>query len=136
VPTQLGTRAQLDTLGAVREENKTTAERNKTVVEREPQGLVRRYDLDTKYGSKQDLLGLNRALLQAGISPVLDVVINHRSADAQDERGLWNRFKCAGRGGGGGVCAAWELAFPPRPASRAPTSLCSSTKATGPIPSH
>eukprot|EP00879_Flechtneria_rotunda_P001276 GHRR01001425.1.p1 GENE.GHRR01001425.1~~GHRR01001425.1.p1 ORF type:complete len:162 (+),score=30.57 GHRR01001425.1:92-577(+) len=36
------------------------------------------YNLNSKYGTKEDLVALNKALNDAGISPVADIVINHR----------------------------------------------------------
>ena len=53
------------------------------------------YDLDTPYGSKEELKALNAALTAAGIEPVADIVINHRCADKQDRNGVWNIFGCA-----------------------------------------
>jgi hypothetical protein len=37
---------------------------------------------------------LFKALKEAGVVPVADIVINHRCADAQDENGVWNTFRC------------------------------------------
>jgi len=53
------------------------------------------YNLTSKYGTKEQLVELNKALKAAGIVPVCDIVINHRCADKQDEHGVWNRFGCA-----------------------------------------
>jgi glycosidase len=41
------------------------------------------YTLDTPYGSKSDLIELVKALRNAGIHPIADIVINHRCADEQ-----------------------------------------------------
>ncbi|KAL4441004.1 hypothetical protein ABPG77_010435 [Micractinium sp. CCAP 211/92] len=59
-----------------------------------PQGYLpgQLYNLSSKYGSKEELIALNRKLLEAGIRPVCDIVINHRCADYQDENGVWNRY--------------------------------------------
>ena len=51
------------------------------------------YDLDTWYGSKKELIDLNHDLRKAGISPIADIVINHRAASAKDERGCWTIFE-------------------------------------------
>jgi len=51
------------------------------------------YDLSSAYGDEKSLKDLNTALLQSGIRPVADIVINHRCADAQDEHGIWNTFR-------------------------------------------
>ena len=53
------------------------------------------YKLDSSYGNKEELKSLVAALKQAGIRALCDIVINHRCADAQDEHGIWNNFKCA-----------------------------------------
>jgi len=59
-----------------------------------PQGYLpaQLYNLDTKYGNKQDLMELNQMLKEAGIKPVADIVINHRCADEQTD-GVWNKFR-------------------------------------------
>ncbi|WPT13856.1 Alpha-amylase isozyme 3A [Picochlorum sp. SENEW3] len=51
------------------------------------------YDLSSRYGNFDSLVSLNRALLDQGMAPIADVVINHRCADAQDENGVWNTFR-------------------------------------------
>lgn len=53
------------------------------------------YDLDTPYGSQEDLRRLLGMLREAEISSLADIVINHRCADEQDEQGRWNKFACA-----------------------------------------
>lgn len=55
------------------------------------------YDLNTPYGSKQELVSLLQTLRAAGIAPLADIVINHRCADQQDDSGQWNIFTCAFR---------------------------------------
>lgn len=59
-----------------------------------PQGYLpnQLYDLDSRYGSFEALVALNSALLEAGVRPLADIVINHRCADAQDQDGVWNIF--------------------------------------------
>ena len=49
-------------------------------------------DLNTRYGTAQELRDLCRDLKQAGIAPMADIVINHRCADTQDENGNWRIF--------------------------------------------
>lgn len=53
------------------------------------------YNLNSKFGNQEELKELCAALKEAGVRPVCDIVINHRCADAQDEHGIWNQFKCA-----------------------------------------
>lgn len=37
------------------------------------------YDINSKYGSRTDLITLTSVLRDAGITPMADIVINHRS---------------------------------------------------------
>lgn len=53
------------------------------------------YDLETPYGTKDELMALLSQLKEAGIASLADIVINHRCADEQDEKGRWNKFACA-----------------------------------------
>ena len=53
------------------------------------------YNLNSHYGNKEELQALLKAFKEAGVVPVADIVINHRCADAQDENGVWNTFRCA-----------------------------------------
>lgn len=53
------------------------------------------YNLDSKYGSKDELKALNAALKEAGIVPLADIVINHRCADEKGEDGVYNAFRSA-----------------------------------------
>lgn len=51
------------------------------------------YNLDSCYGTKEQLQSLTWALNYAGIKPVADIVINHRCADVQNADGIWNSYR-------------------------------------------
>eukprot|EP01025_Chloroclados_australasicus_P001152 TRINITY_DN1033_c0_g1_i1.p1 TRINITY_DN1033_c0_g1~~TRINITY_DN1033_c0_g1_i1.p1 ORF type:complete len:441 (-),score=30.82 TRINITY_DN1033_c0_g1_i1:490-1812(-) len=59
-----------------------------------PEGYLPRdlYCLDSKYGSLQQLKRAVRAFKSKGIKVLADVVLNHRCAHYQDNRGIWNQF--------------------------------------------
>lgn len=51
------------------------------------------YNLDSKYGNKEELQALCKELKAAGIMPLADIVINHRCADEKGEDGVYNTFR-------------------------------------------
>lgn len=54
----------------------------------------RLYDLDaSSYGSKDELKSLISELRGKGIKSIADIVINHRTAEKQDSRGIWAIFE-------------------------------------------
>ena len=46
------------------------------------------YCLKSKYGTEEELVELIQELKQHGISPMADIVINHRCADQQVGNGM------------------------------------------------
>ena len=52
------------------------------------------YNLNSAYGSPDELRAAVAEIKKAGLAPMADIVINHRCADKQDESGVWNNFKC------------------------------------------
>jgi alpha-amylase len=60
-----------------------------------PQGYMpgQLYKLKSNYGNEEQLRECIKALKDAGIKPIADIVINHRCADEQDEHGNWVKFR-------------------------------------------
>lgn len=59
-----------------------------------PQGYMpgQLYNLNSSYGNGEELMSLIKELKAANISPIADIVINHRCADEQVD-GVWNKFR-------------------------------------------
>ncbi|KAM0019312.1 putative alpha-amylase [Helianthus debilis subsp. tardiflorus] len=61
-----------------------------------PQGYMpgRLYDLNaSSYGNEEELKSLIKSFNNKGIKAIADIVINHRTAEKQDERGVWCIFE-------------------------------------------
>eukprot|EP00917_Polyrhabdina_sp_WS-2016_P011328 GHVP01025002.1.p1 GENE.GHVP01025002.1~~GHVP01025002.1.p1 ORF type:complete len:802 (+),score=103.50 GHVP01025002.1:1440-3845(+) len=60
-----------------------------------PQGYMpsRLYNMDSAYGTAGELKALNKGLVSRGITPMLDLVVNHRCGSKQDERGEWTIYE-------------------------------------------
>jgi alpha-amylase len=54
---------------------------------------LRYYNLNSRYGSASDLKRLISQFKNLGVSPVADVVLNHRAAMRRDALGRWNIFE-------------------------------------------
>eukprot|EP00922_Rhytidocystis_sp_ex-Travisia-forbesii_P054164 GHVS01080351.1.p1 GENE.GHVS01080351.1~~GHVS01080351.1.p1 ORF type:complete len:822 (-),score=115.13 GHVS01080351.1:330-2795(-) len=54
---------------------------------------TRWYNLNSCYGSEDELIELNGAMRDKGVTPMLDLVINHRCGTKQDSRGQWTVFE-------------------------------------------
>ncbi|KAL0052418.1 hypothetical protein WJX82_001760 [Trebouxia sp. C0006] len=50
------------------------------------------YNLNSKYGSQEDLKRCVAKLQSKGLKVLCDIVINHRCAQKQDKNGIWNVF--------------------------------------------
>ena len=68
-----------------------------------PQGYMPQdyWNLDSQYGSEQELRGLLADMREAGLLPLADVVLNHRCATRKGRDGRWNRWDS-------GMRAGWE----------------------------
>jgi alpha-amylase len=50
------------------------------------------YDLNSFYGTEDELRSCIARMREYNITPVADIVINHRCAEAQDDAGRWNQY--------------------------------------------
>jgi len=50
------------------------------------------YNLETPYGSQEDLKECLAAFKKVGVQTLADIVVNHRCADKQDEHGQWTIY--------------------------------------------
>mmetsp|Transcript_9648 Transcript_9648/g.27597 ORF Transcript_9648/g.27597 Transcript_9648/m.27597 type:complete len:677 (-) Transcript_9648:123-2153(-) len=50
------------------------------------------YNLNSNYGSEEELRECIKSLHRAGLGVLADIVINHRCAQFQDEHGIWNKY--------------------------------------------
>ena len=50
------------------------------------------YNLNSFYGSEDELKTVVARMREYNITPVADIVINHRCAEAQDDVGRWNKY--------------------------------------------
>jgi len=50
------------------------------------------YNLNSLYGSEEELRACIKTMKAVGLTPVADIVINHRCAEAQDDQGRWNKY--------------------------------------------
>ncbi|XP_022840291.1 Glycosyl hydrolase, family 13, catalytic domain, partial [Ostreococcus tauri] len=50
------------------------------------------YNLNSFYGSEDELRSCVARLREYNITPVADIVINHRCAEAKDDAGRWNKY--------------------------------------------
>uniref|UniRef100_A0A0G4HJ74 Fibronectin type-III domain-containing protein n=1 Tax=Chromera velia CCMP2878 TaxID=1169474 RepID=A0A0G4HJ74_9ALVE len=63
------------------------------------------YNLDSNYGSREELLKVLKKARTQGVAPVLDLVANHRCADAQDEKGEWSVYRQEPSWGKWAICS-------------------------------
>eukprot|EP00921_Rhytidocystis_pertsovi_P020825 GHVQ01033188.1.p1 GENE.GHVQ01033188.1~~GHVQ01033188.1.p1 ORF type:complete len:852 (-),score=66.74 GHVQ01033188.1:255-2810(-) len=54
---------------------------------------TRWYNMTSCYGTSDELLALNRCLRDIGITPMVDLVINHRCGTKQDSKGQWTIYE-------------------------------------------
>mmetsp|Transcript_15499 Transcript_15499/g.50958 ORF Transcript_15499/g.50958 Transcript_15499/m.50958 type:complete len:495 (-) Transcript_15499:35-1519(-) len=77
-----------------------------------PQGYLPQdwYNLNSAYGTYDELVDLVEALRSRGVASLADIVVNHRCADAQDASGVWNVFSNRSFPDGEGAWGAWAIA--------------------------